>query len=523
MKTDKNTTNEPSLTKLEKSYTRVNLYFIIIAFTSAIIVISGDALIYFRHHYHFLLIINLLLLLLILTDIVLLFSQKILIRTAFLVYLYTILFNISLTHLQQSIYDNFVANCVMIGFWGMLLAVISGIALGKWHPYLVISWAVILLTWDIIKTKNNFLSETVPVILVSLIGISCGVSMYMNILRRSFQNNEKALSEISKQKDHIEKQAQALEINNKNLSELQNMQKDLIEMLMHDMKNPLNSILMNASKPYSLQEKKSIYEAGRQMLVLVENMLDIYRMENGKPRIVIGDIPLGEAIQKAFEMVSFLVYQHGLSMEIKVNQRIFVKADREILIRVLVNLFTNAIKHSPDNSCLTVTSSQYNREEIAISVKDQGEGIPELYKEKVFGKYVQAISQKSGSARSTGLGLTFCKMSIELMNGKIWIADSSPHGTIVTFTLPLTKTINIAEYSAISAKNEAFFLPEERSLLKPIVFEIKQLEIYKAGLIFNALNKIKGQNRHIDTWIEDIKNAVCASNVKRFHDLLEIV
>jgi signal transduction histidine kinase len=511
-----------SMNNLEKSYARVNLYFIIVAFVTAIIVICGDGFVYYKHHYNFLFAINLALIILIFIDILLLFTEKMKVKAAFTIYLYTILLNITLTHLHEIKYNNFIASAIMVGFWGLLLIVVSGMALGKWHPYLVVIWAGALLFSDIIRTHNSFLIETCPIIFVTLIGISFGVSSYMNILRKSFQKNQDALAEISTQKNQIEEQAEALELNNRYLKELQNKQKDLIELLVHDMKNPLNSILINASKRSLRSDQKPIYEAGRQMLVLVENMLDIYRMEKVNPSLVLEEIHLAGTIQTACELVEFLVYQHGMSIEIQVDYHLFVKANHEILIRILVNLFTNAIKHSPDNSIITILSDAESNEYITISVKDQGEGIPELYKEKIFEKYVQVVSRKSGSSRSTGLGLTFCKMSIELMDGEIWIADSTSKGTTVSFTLPAAKSETYLKHGH-SSKKKIQFLPEDVSLLKPIVLEIEKLELYKAGLIFSILGKINHKNKRTEKWVEDIKNAVCSSNHEKFKELLEMM
>jgi signal transduction histidine kinase len=511
-----------SLNNLEKSYAKVNLYFIIVAFTNAIIVVCCDGFIYLKHHYYYLFSINIGLLALIIADILLVSTRKLTIKGAFIIYLYVLLINITLTHLYEINISNFIGHVIMIGFWGLLFVVVGGIALGKYHPYIAAIWAGSLLTFDIVRTENEYLIEVVPVIFVTLIGICIGVNSYMNILRESFLKNQDALNEIFTQKEQIELQTQVLKTNNEHLLALQNMQKELIEMLVHDMKNPLNSILNNASKQPSGLEQKSIYEAGRQMLVLVENMLDVYHMEKTNPQLVIRDIHVAGAVQMAYEQVEYLIYQHSMSMEIRVDSHLFVKADSYILIRVLVNLFTNAIKHSPDNSVLTVFTDWESNGNVIISVKDQGEGIPHLFKDRIFEKYVRVISLKPGAVRSTGLGLTFCKMSVELMNGQIWIADSTSKGTTISIKLPFSKTVHFKKQKH-DTQIRIYLLPEDISLLEPIVNEINKLQLYQAGLILNILNKIEPANTRIEEWVNNVQNAIYSINHEKFKEMLEIV
>jgi signal transduction histidine kinase len=507
---------------LNESYSRINRYFTVIVFITSIVGASADTIIY-SHQFRFIFVINLVLIALLLLLLLLLLTKKLEIITVFTILLYATLLNITLSHVHEIRYDNYLAKSIMIGVWGILFVALSGMVPGKRHPYIVMLWAVSLLVFDIFRTNDDFLKGTIPMVIITLVGFSYGVSKYMKLFKDAFQKNQEALAEISRQKSFIEKQAGELEVTNINLKELQNVQKDLIEMIVHDMKNPLNSILNNSSKSPSKTANKYIHEAGRQMLLLVENMLDVYRMENTETKLEVEVLNLSETLQGAMSQVEYLVYQHNINMEINVDENLFVLADREILIRIFVNLFTNAIKHSPESSVIKVNSTRNDRHEVVLSIADQGEGIPESYKDRVFEKFVQIIIRKSGSARSTGLGLTFCKMSIELMNGNIWIADSSSRGTTVSFSLPAAQARRSGEPRKPVAAIEFHFTADEKQLLLPIVQKLVKLDMYKAGLIIQELGKLPLNNPDVEEWVEQVKDAVYSVNPKRFKQLLDMV
>ena len=514
---------DSSYYSLETSYARVNRYFTVIVFITSIIGASADTIAYYANQLHFLFIINLILIVLLLLDLTFLLYRKLSIQHAFTILLYLTLLNITITHLHEFNYANFLAKAILMGFWGILFVVLSGLVLGGWHPYLVMVWAVTMLILDIIRTDNDFLKETIPIIIITLIGLSYGVHKFMQLLRHSFQKNQDALSAISKQKNHIEKQAQELEVSNADLSELQNLQKDLVEMIVHDMKNPLSNILINSTKVPSKSEIRYVHEAGRQMLLLVENMLDVQRMDSTNLPMKMEAVHISNAVYGAMDQVELLIKQYNVKIEIDVDEGLFVKSDRDILIRILVNLFTNALKNSPDDSCIKVSSWHKQKGSVTLSIKDHGKGIPEVYREKIFDKFVQVISLKSGSARATGLGLAFCKLSIESMLGEIWVEDSSSKGTNICFSLPRAEDSQSLEKRETKQRVPFILTDEEKQALRPVAVELQQLDLYKAGLIYQELARLPDGNEMIGMWEEDVKNAVFSVNHKKFQHLLEMV
>lgn len=508
---------------LQKSYDRVNRYFTVIVFITAIVGASTDTFTYLKHQFQFLFLINLTLTSFLLVDLVLMVSGRFSLKTAFSLLLYVTLFNITLTHIHEFRYDNFLAKTILIGFWGILFVVLSGMVLGKWHPYFVMLWADGLLVFDVIRSKSDFLLEIIPIIIVTLAGLSYGIIMYMRLLRNSFQKNQDILQELSVQNNCIEKQSKELEAKNKNLKELQQLQKDLIEMLVHDMKNPLNSILINSSEKDSGSGYKYIHEAGRQMLVLVENMLDVHKMEISRLNFQIESLNIKTVIVEALNQVEFLLNQSGSKIIVDISEKLFVRADKEILLRVFVNLFSNAIKHSPSDTQIGISSETKKNHSITISIKDNGEGLPIELKEKVFEKFEQVISRKSGLARSTGLGLAFCRMSIEFMEGKIWIADTSSEGTTISFTLPESEEINQKSLSFVQKGVPINLNHDDVDKLLPVVRKLELLDMYKAGLILNELANIDEDSLQIEMWVENIKSAIYSVNRKKYQHLLNMI
>lgn len=508
---------------LSDSYARITRYFTIITFITAIAGATADTVSYFLHQFHFLFTINVVLTCILLLDLILLLSRKLKLRPAFIILLYITLLNITLTHIHVIRYENFLAKSILIGFFGILFVVLSGMVLDRKHSFLVMLWAILLLLSDIVRTQSPFLKETIPIIIITIIGLSYGVSMYMKLMWESYQKNQDALAEISRQKIRIEQQSSELRQTNTNLLDLQKHQKNLIEMIVHDMKNPLNNILNNSTGRPSRSANKSTHDAGRQMLLLAENMLDVHRMENTETILEPIALNFWASLRTAIGQVDYLLHQHDIHLETDVNKELWVSADKEILIRVFVNLFTNAIKHSPQSSRIRVSTARESRQEIIVNMEDQGEGIPEDQQEKVFERFVQLAARKSGSSRSTGLGLTFCKMSIELMQGNIWVASSSPEGTKISFTLPAAENQGTETILEAETSQEISLSGISREILIPVWKKLEKMDMYQAGKIMQEIYKVPQENPDMEQWVASVKDAVYSVNQKKYKELLNMI
>ena len=192
-----------------------------------------------------------------------------------------------------------------------------------------------------------------------------------------------------------------------------------------------------------------------------------------------------------------LTQQKNHHTTIQVSPEVQVSADRELLVRVVVNLLTNASKYTPAGGDISIRVTPATQEGFCqVSVTDTGTGIAPGYLNKVFDRFQQAAPEKSGRVRSTGLGLTFCRLAVQAHNGDIGVESTQGEGATFWFTLPLVGETSVAEVvpeiTTIEEKETGFeFTAEELELLAPLVAEIAQQEIYETSII-QGLFKLSG-------------------------------
>ena len=218
----------------------------------------------------------------------------------------------------------------------------------------------------------------------------------------------------------------------------QERKEELINLVVHDLKNPIASILANAHflvREPNLSDdardaSRDIHEAANSMQRMVLNLLDISRSEQGAlvPRLSDVDVPtllnevLGVMGRRANER------QQKISVEVSPEVKHSV-LDRDLLLRLLENLLDNALKYSPLAGTIKVEANIVNGY-LEFCIRDEGPGIPGAYRERIFEKYVQLEDSAVSLARtSRGLGLVFCRLAAEAHGGKIWVEDNQPRGT----------------------------------------------------------------------------------------------
>lgn len=220
------------------------------------------------------------------------------------------------------------------------------------------------------------------------------------------------------------------------------LQKELMSaFLVHDLKNPLNTLDLWAQQALmdpalsSRAERalRHIRDETRTLTRMVVNLLDISRSEEGRLVPKRERIELGDFFEKVFDELTL----KAAAQEVQLQSRVVgtsIDGDRDLLQRVFVNLVENAVRHSPPEGgvCVVATSSA---EGTRIAVADQGSGVPERYREQVFQPFVQLESEAGSERTGRGLGLTFCKLAVEAHGGQITIEDGEP-GAIFVVWLP---------------------------------------------------------------------------------------
>jgi len=253
---------------------------------------------------------------------------------------------------------------------------------------------------------------------------------------------------------------QKIQQQNNQLVELDKFKESMTGMIVHDLKNPLNAIMGLSSMESENDIMLMINAAGYQMLNLVMNILDVQKFEDTSMKLSLQNENLNDLVNNAMKQVSLLVKQKNILLTNELENNYVVSADGELIVRVIVNLLTNAIKFTPNSGKIAIgneendSSQNTNEQFLTICVKDTGQGIPQDKLHLVFEKFGQVVAKKSGGVRSTGLGLTFCKLSVEAHGGKIWVESEVNVGTTFKFTLPLVERSQSEVHDIISAQTD---------------------------------------------------------------------
>jgi signal transduction histidine kinase len=221
-------------------------------------------------------------------------------------------------------------------------------------------------------------------------------------------------------------------------------------MIIHDLRNPLTAIstylqlfAMDAeSIPQEHQERLDrCYFFCQELERMIQNLLDISKMEEGKIQLNREKIDLSEVVEEILERFTPTVEERKITLSFSKNGDLpKVHLDRSILKRVIANLVDNAIRYTPKGGAIGVSLDSAPWDQVlCLSVKDNGSGLPAEYHQKIFDKFEQVRLKKEGDrAGSSGLGLTLCKMAVEAHGGKIWV-ESEGLGKGCTFHIQLPK------------------------------------------------------------------------------------
>jgi signal transduction histidine kinase len=227
------------------------------------------------------------------------------------------------------------------------------------------------------------------------------------------------------------------------------LREDLSNMIVHDLRNPLTTILMSSSllandglEGKNLQRTQLILAAGHQLESMINDLLLLAKMESGKLVLNRAEVFLNDMAAKALSQASSIALSRSIQLKSQLSEPSYpISGDAHLLHRVLDNLLSNAIKFSPPNSTITLQvdypsdseSSNLVQKRATIRVVDEGIGISEELEERIFEKY--EVGNVLTEVSQLGLGLAFCKMAVEAHSGKIVIEANKPQGSIFTVIL----------------------------------------------------------------------------------------
>ena len=239
----------------------------------------------------------------------------------------------------------------------------------------------------------------------------------------------------------IEDKSQQIEAANRHKSEfLANMS--------HELRTPLNAIIgfsevLQEKLFGELNEKQAEYtddilSSGRHLLSLINEILDLSKVEAGRMELELATFDLPLAIDNARTFVRERATKHGITLDVAVDDRLgdFVGDERKIK-QILLNLLSNAVKFTPEGGRIGIDARQTDGS-VEISVSDTGVGIAAEDQPKVFEEFRQVGADYAHKVEGTGLGLTLAKKFVELHGGKIWLDSEVGKGSTFTFTLPIS-------------------------------------------------------------------------------------
>jgi signal transduction histidine kinase len=225
------------------------------------------------------------------------------------------------------------------------------------------------------------------------------------------------------------------------LMRLQLQKERLSSFVVHDLKNPVNSLDLHAQlllrqpdlPPRARDSVLHIRAEARSLLRLILNLLDISKSEEGRLTPRLGTValePLSAEIVDAFAMRAQAA-RVNLKRDLSLDNLV---ADEDLLRRVLENLIDNGLRHAPAGSTLTLSAARRGAG-IELRVADQGRGVPPEQREKIFEPFAQGSTEQLLTRSGRGLGLTFCRLAVLAHGGSIWIEDANP-GAVFCVSLP---------------------------------------------------------------------------------------
>jgi two-component system sensor histidine kinase/response regulator len=228
-----------------------------------------------------------------------------------------------------------------------------------------------------------------------------------------------------------------------NLLDLQKQREQLFEFIVHDLKNPLSAIQMgmdlldarDGNDPSSQIQLHRLRDTARYMGRMIENILDIGRAEQVGLELHKTLIPLSGWIPSLLKEMESLAHHRKHEMSWDCPAELEVEADREFLRRLLLNLLDNALKYSPSGSHTRI-EARSTETGVRIEVRDQGQGIPEHLRGEIFGKFVRIEGRGHGTPSGSGLGLAFCQLVAEAHEGRIWVEENPPRGSVFVVEIP---------------------------------------------------------------------------------------
>jgi signal transduction histidine kinase/ActR/RegA family two-component response regulator len=262
-------------------------------------------------------------------------------------------------------------------------------------------------------------------------------------IMREVEQRERAQREVMRLNVDLEQRVtertSALELAMAAAEEANQAKSSFLSSMSHELRTPLNAILgftqllANDAQPNNVERKKEftgyILKAGKHLLTLINEVLDLAKVESGAVTLSLEAVALDEIVQECRAMIEPLGDQRGLRMTFPDAPGMTVLADRTRLKQILLNLLSNAIKYNRAGGVVAVDCVLDAARRVRISVRDSGPGLSAAQMEELFQPF-NRLGQEAGTEEGTGIGLVVTKRLVELMNGSIGVTSTVGIGSV---------------------------------------------------------------------------------------------
>lgn len=308
----------------------------------------------------------------------------------------------------------------------------------------------------------------------------------------------------------IESQQRRLE----NLEKVNHLKSEYVSHVSHELRTPLTSIkaymetLLNNIEDLSLEDQREflgiVSNESERLIRIVNDILDVSNIEFGQRPLQRSTFHVSDIIGEVVRMLRPKVESKGIKIETEIPGNLpSVEADKDLLTQVFVNLVTNALKYSPEGTRIRVRAIE-QPVDLAISIEDEGIGIPESQIDKIFDRYFRVKSEQSRHYDGVGLGLAIVKNIIEQHAGSITVTSEENVGSVFTFSIPKKHCVNdLLGYIAqnIGAKSE---LHEMLTLMVRMIAELLSAKIVSLMLLNQNRSELFIKVSYgLDEWIVD--------------------
>jgi signal transduction histidine kinase len=214
----------------------------------------------------------------------------------------------------------------------------------------------------------------------------------------------------------------------------------------HELRTPLNAIIgfseilgQEMAGPLNESQRQYVEDvlgAGQHLLSLINDILDLSKVEAGRMDLALGDVSIADALEQGVTLHQARASRNAIDLDLRVEPDVgLVRADERKVRQVIFNLVSNAVKFTPSGGRVEVSARRHDGV-VEIAVADTGVGIPAADQERIFEEFQQGRAGAGGAVEGTGLGLTLSRRFVELHGGRLWVESEPGSGTTFRFTLP---------------------------------------------------------------------------------------